>query len=1136
MPVTFVLGRAGAGKTRHCLDAVLAELERRDERRRLLLLVPEQASFQMERALAVRSPRGGYSRAAVVSFSRLTRTVFDQTGGEPAVLGAGARVMALRTVVAGMRDTPRVLRAAFETNGFYVQLERMIEELLLECVAPAELLAAAERLETPTGRRKVKAIARIYEAYLDWLGRERVDPALRLAALRERLGRVAWLHDSSIWVDGFAGFTGQELETLVTLGRAARDVTVTLLTDPASATRVGGKPPAHLDLFARTTTTWLRLRASFADAGVPIAPDVRLEPARLPRFVNSPELAGLERGLARPGDGLPDGVGAAKETPEVCVLECETHREELRQAARFIRERMADSAGELRFRDFAVIARDLEPFAETVAEVFDEYEIPYFLDRRRRMGSHALSRFMDALFEAISSDFSTAAMTRLLRTRLLPLSRAEAEALENTILAHEVRGEAIWRARDWAFAQSGPAAARRGASVAADLNWVERVARLLELSRKDAGGAEWARGLNDVLERLAVRERIAGWIDEARAEGRYETAEVHRLAWDALCEVLENLHDVLGQTPVSLGEVTAIVGAALRETTLGMAPPTLDQVLVGSIERSRHPDIKYAWVFAFNEGIFPARPADDALLSTAERDALAAAGLRAPAPHRDEAFGERMLAYIAFTRASQGVTISYATTSDDAAKLPASALLADVRRALPSVRVQSAPSFAPPVCLPELAWEQLEALGSDRETRYAQLVARVREDAGASRSLDRLLRGLVYDNCPGPLPAPDAGGDVGRVWNATQSEIETYLQCPFKHFAEFRLRLEPRRGPVPLAWDLGSAAHEILAAVTRAAMREPGGVRAIADARWHELLNESLTIWLKGLPDDLRQRRPDAAFLFEFLGQFLAEIVLAHAARWRRGRFEPLYVERSFDGEGGDDALPAIELSVGADGRIRVRGKIDRVDRCELQGRSLFVVYDYKSKAPPVRAEVLTGARLQLFTYLLALSHDDASREAMKAAGVFRAPLRPDFGVFAKKYAADADEHELRMHLYRPRGLVTTEAARLLDEQLGTSPSPVAQLRLTKTGEFYKSGDAVEPEELARYLELARRTLRRAAEDALAGRIDVAPLVENQTLACRDCSYRPLCRFDRALNTPRLAERVLPVLSDIAADAEHESP
>ena len=52
MSVRFVLGRAGTGKTAHCINTIRRLLaDSPVDGPRLILLVPEQASFQMERAL-----------------------------------------------------------------------------------------------------------------------------------------------------------------------------------------------------------------------------------------------------------------------------------------------------------------------------------------------------------------------------------------------------------------------------------------------------------------------------------------------------------------------------------------------------------------------------------------------------------------------------------------------------------------------------------------------------------------------------------------------------------------------------------------------------------------------------------------------------------------------------------------------------------------------------------------------------------------------------------------------------------------------------------------------------------------------------------------------------------------------------
>jgi ATP-dependent helicase/nuclease subunit B len=302
MAVTFILGRAGSGKTHHCIQALLRALAAPAETRRLILLVPEQASFQMERTLATQTPAGGYCRAEVLSFSRLARRVLGQTGAEPTILSGDARRLALRRVVAQAGPQLQVLRRAAQTQGFVTQLDRLIEELLREDVTPTALHDAAAQLADAAAARKIQEIARLYRDYLAWLGPERFDPASRLALLRARLAELDWLPSASIWVDGFAGFTGQELQTLVELAGRARDMHIALLLDPAApAVQNPGQPPDPLGLFQRTEATYQRLHALLAEAGIVVQPPVTLPaPTPAPRFRANPALAALEHGLAHP--------------------------------------------------------------------------------------------------------------------------------------------------------------------------------------------------------------------------------------------------------------------------------------------------------------------------------------------------------------------------------------------------------------------------------------------------------------------------------------------------------------------------------------------------------------------------------------------------------------------------------------------------------------------------------------------------------------------------------------------------------------------------------------------------------------------------------------------------------------------
>lgn len=1157
MAVTFVLGRAGSGKTRLCLDSIASALREPAAGERLILLVPEQASFQMEMGLSLRAPGFAFSRADVLSFSRLAQRWLAEAGREPALLSREARSLALRAVAAAQRDALDPLGRAADAPGFYAELNRLIEELLAQNIEPDAFAAAGAALPDRHAQHKAAALAALYREYVARHGsgwspaaarasdpgiQRAVDPALRLALLRTRLDELNWLREARVWVDGFAGFTGQEQATLIELARRVRQMHLTLLLDPDS-------PAAATDddtrLFARTEKTYARLRDLLARAGVPVVPPLELRAVR--RVPPGSALAVLECQLAAAASAAPPGEpGETGDQRDgfVQLRACPTPRDEVRAAARFIRARIADSGGALRFRDFALITRDLEPLAGLIREVFDEFDIPHFLDRRRAMGPHPLCRLVRGAFDALESDCSAEAMTLLLRTELLPMERADAEDIENLVLAAEIRGWDLWTRPTWRelvgdFALPGAAAIAR--LDAARLRVTNALRRLREMRAAPAGGSSWAEAIAACVAELGAQRRIAEWIDEARATGDWEAAEAHRLAWEALTSVLDDLHEILHDLPLTLEQAADTLAGALAGRTLGLAPPTLDQVLVSSIERSRHPEIQFAWLLAFNEGVFPAPPPAETILSVEERAALVSAGLDLAASRQDDALAESLLAYIAFTRPARGLVISYAESGDDGQKRLPSPLLADVRRACPALREMRERGDEAPACLSEYAWLILDGALPARLSpqRRERLFERIASDAPSGERLRLLLRGRQYANDVSPLGRPIVipRGDAA-VWEATPSQIETYLRCPFQFFATYGLRIRARRGPEPLAWALGSAQHAILARVTQRAIERHADVRSLADADWTALLDEAVSEHLAAQPADLALCRPELDFRLECLRTALADVLFAQVERWRRGQWRPLLVEWRFLLPSGADGL---DLPAEAGPAVALRGQLDRVDVAQSAAGPIALVYDYKPHAKAVRGPWLSGHTLQILLYSAALraavargEAPDALRQA-RVAGALLAPLRPEPKALAATQPENVPPDEKRMRPFLPRGAVTAEAAGSLDPRMKPGAnSPVIACRITKGGEFYKRGcDVVAEPLLSAMIDTALTTAAQAATGAVAGKAEIVPLVERRKLACAECELAALCRFDRAYNTAREASRCLPIVP-LAEEPEPE--
>ncbi|MCA9243682.1 MAG: PD-(D/E)XK nuclease family protein [Phycisphaerales bacterium] len=1115
MPVTFVLGRAGVGKTRHCVRAIADALRETADAPRLLLLTPEQATFQMERALASETGAGGFMRAEVVSFSRLaTRLIGVESPATLArVLRPSARLLALRALVQQRGDRLKVFGRQARTTGFLEQMGRTIDEFLRHGVTPKQIRDGAREGTNPdealggAGRARVLEVADLYEAYLAWLGADRLDPQQRLGAVSRRVSESAWLRDARVWVDGFAGFTGEELATLAALARVARDVSVTLLVDPDLIT--SGEVVNEFNLFSSAVGTYRRLCKAFERAGAAILAPMVLAAETPWRFRDAPGIARLERGLA----------GASADTLDIdeqpCdgvrIVPCVTLRDEVIAAARSIRGRVADSAGKLRFRDFAIITRDLEPCAPVIADVLTEYEIPFFLDRRRSLAEHALTRFVEAVCDVVRSDFGFAAARRLISTELTCLRRRDVNRLMAWLDRYEPAGAAAWARQS----RLGTDAQLDGARKAI----CDALTPLKAMAERSAlAGAAWARTMHTAAGRLGLRRGLSRWIREAERERDPELSALHAQAWEAWRETLDDAATILGDTPMSFGEFASLTLAVLKGRTLGLAPPTLDQTLVSGIERSRHPDVRYAWLLQFNEGVFPARATRSGVLNPREREALAQTAIPELRDNEPDASSERMLAYVAMTRASARLTISYSLSDARGESAHPSPLMLDVVDALPELALREVdgergsptPSPVTPRELARIELKAEAALDSVLLRRARAARARLSGDLFVGPAVERFLRGRNYSNIAARLPArqPDS---AGVVWRPSASELEDFVLCPFKHFGRRTLRIDPECGPKNVFLKVGTYSHAILARWTDALIAATSAGTALADAPFQALAEAAF----EAVCVSTEAETPSDAPLLRLQRLPLLRLMRAHAERWRRMKMTPVCAEFSF-GEGKPAAPWRIDTEAGA---TLLRGVIDRVDKGVARGAVYYLVYDYKAKASPFRGKPLHGERLQSLVYLRAwLEVGDLDAEA-RPGGVLIAPM------FAEKdehkHAPKETDNEVLMRSVIPRGLMTRSVAELVDPIEGWSP--IAKIRRLIKGGYQANLDVIGDDELAELLDQLNQTLVNATIAYAAGNVDIAPLAINP-LPCKNCKLQPLCRVEPDLNTPRPVSTALPIL------------
>ena len=71
MTLRLILGRAGSGKTEYCLNSIRKELRERPDGHSIILLIPEQATFQLEKELAATPNLKKLIRIQILNFKIL---------------------------------------------------------------------------------------------------------------------------------------------------------------------------------------------------------------------------------------------------------------------------------------------------------------------------------------------------------------------------------------------------------------------------------------------------------------------------------------------------------------------------------------------------------------------------------------------------------------------------------------------------------------------------------------------------------------------------------------------------------------------------------------------------------------------------------------------------------------------------------------------------------------------------------------------------------------------------------------------------------------------------------------------------------------------------------------------------------
>lgn len=1089
---------------------------------KILLLVPDQFTLQAERNAFAHLGMDGLMDLEVLSQSRLGLRVLAETGGSKRThIDKYGRHILLAKILSDEKDHLEAFRGMGSKASFLEMVNNLISEMKQFNTSPDDLLDIMADVEsTSILHRKLIDIEKIYRKYEELIEGKYTDTEDYLDLFASKIKESRLIRDSEIWIDGFDYFTPKTFKIIEQLMISALDVSIVMTSQNVlSKTRDEG-------LFDLTRSLISKLKALSHQHGIrweeiPIDDSCRI-PVGQRSDEKSPALVHLERELY----SYPNKTAETGQSITLCRA-ANFYSEAETAAAKIVR--LVRDEG-LRYRDIVVICNDMDARASVVKRVFADYGIAAFLDKKRDILHHPFVEFVSTLIDVAARGWQYEDIFRLLKTNLTSITPEDYEDLENYVIKYRIKGNR-WSA-DFKYGKE-----IEGEEFLAKVNKTreqayEFIAAFEEAFNRCVTVRERTYIIYEFLrDQARIPEKAEELIEYLVSENQYEYAEETSQIWSVILHIFDQLVELIGEEELSGEEYGSILKAGLEAVEIGLLPPTIDQVIVGTMQRTRIGNIKALLVVGANDGLLPASASPESLLSEDEKTTLHHKGVEICKIDDLRAMEEKLAIYKTLSKPTKYLWMSYSASDIEGKESKQSVLFDKIRKLFTDLEVEK------DILNEEEPMQKIEASGSTlkhmTEAFRNTLDGEPLKDewkaafewyrAYPEPRLKAVTDGIFFTNKQEKIEKElteklyQKGGMSEFV--LSPSRLEKFSRCPFSHLINYGIKPEERRIFEIAGREIGDVYHQCFMQLSEQ-LTVPGLELNDPRSPWMTITKEECRKKIDELIDQASEGYKEGVFTQgeeeKYRGirmkRVCGDAAWALVEHVQRGRVQKVFFESEF-GRSQNKQFPPIEIKL-EDQTVYIEGKIDRVD---ILNDAYVKIIDYKSGKERFDVEeAKAGWKLQLMLYLRAVMGAKEilpGQGELKPAGVFYfeiAEPQIDATELTESEFREKVEKEYKKS-FKLDGVVL-DNAEIIEGIAGefSGYSDIIPVRKNKDGGYSGTSERklLKEEEFSYLLGTMDSVISKLCGELAEGVIDIRPKKVREETACKFCLYKSICNFD----------------------------
>ena len=1088
MSLQFIIGSSGAGKSYFAYERVIRESMEHPERN-YYIIVPEQFTMQTQKTLVEMHPGKGILNIDILSFQRLAYRIFEETGGDnKKILEDTGKSMVLQKMVQQHRRELVYLGSQMNKPGYLDEMKSLLSEFMQYDIKEENLEEMKEKAGTQTLlSMKLQDVTVLYRAFSEFLkghymtGEEVMDVLLKVLPFSEKI------KGAEILFDGFTGFTPIQINVIRELLLLVRKVSVTVTMDEKEDIYSVGKP---YQLFYMSKKMIHALAGLTKDLEDPIY----LKPSEKSRFAGAGALRFLENHIFRYHKNVWEG-----EQKELQLFSAPSPLAEMNEVARRMAYLVRTKG--IRYGEMAVITGNLEEYGRVASQAFEAGEIPFFIDEKHSVLMNPFVEYLRAAMEMVVQGFPYESVFRYLRCGMSAVTREQTDQLENYVLALGIRGYEKW-SHKWTRVYRG-----MDPGQILQMNEIREIflEEIGELAEGFGPGKkrveEYCRILYAFIVKSQVWQKLKLQEEQFKKLGEKALEKEYSQIYGIVIDLLDKMVEILGEETVSRQEFRQLLETGLTQAEVGLIPPSMDQVMVGDMERSRLKDIKVLFFVGMNEGNIPKNTQSGGILSEVDLDFLGEQGMElAPGP-KELMNMQRFYLYLNLTKPSKQLVLSYSETNGAGEGISPAYLIGSIKGLFPDLeteRIQDTreawipeiPEAGLELFLDKLVQEtaKMQETGcSDdrifqelyswylRQPEYKDIVQNLVQAAFMRKPVDRISQSV-------------AKALYGEISPYSATRLERFSACAFAHFLQYGLRLAERTEYEFRAMDMGNVMHQALENFAVRVHKMGLNWAELTDEQREQIADQCLNEIVADYGNTVLKSNARNEYMIERTRRILQRTVWALQKQLQNGDFQPEGFEVIFGG-----------------------GRIDRVDIMEDQDKVYVKVIDYKTGNTSFDLVCLYhGLQLQLMIYLdgaLQVEQKKFPDREILPAGVFYYNIKDP--MIKEKIDADVEKvsqgimKELKMN-----GLVQKdpEMIRKMDQTLSSIP-----VAFKKDGGFYSNSSVADRKQFQMLGNYVKKKIHEIRTDILRGDAQISPYELGNRNACTYCPYISVCGFDRKI-------------------------